>query len=751
MKSVDYLNWSLLVFHELDSTYESSKQLDILLESFTTSFVDNETDFKRVYISNKTLSGIILNSNENLEELVKFVRKTNPKIPIVVLTENGSSNIPLQILNSINLVINIFEDSISFLAGQIELEIERYLEAIKPVFFGKLMDYTQKFKYPWHTPGHAGGLMFMTNPIGKMMFDFYGENTLRSDLSISVPELGSLLDDEGPVKDAESNSARVFSADKTYYILNGTSSVNQVIWKGRVTKDNLAFVDRNCHKSLNYGMVITEAIPMYMIPRRNSLGIIGPVKLNEFTKEYINKIIEDNSKLTDEQKKQKIKMSALTNSTYDGLCYNVNKIKETLNNNVENLHFDEAWYAYAKFHPIYKDHYAMTESDNFIEHPPIFASHSTHKLLGAFSQASMLHVKDGTKDKVDFVVFDEAYLMYGSTSPQYSMIASLDVSTAMMDFSGKELMNETILNAIHFRKRIAKLNKEYASFNQWFFSLWQPEKVLYNGVLTNFEDVPDKYLLENQSCWTLDTDNNWHGFNDIEKNYVMLDPIKLTLKCPGLKVNGEYEDIGIPASILSNYIIDRGVVNEKTDTYSLLFLHSIGTTITKQEALIKVLMDFKKDFDKNTPLVEIFPDLVNSYPEKYSNKGLKDHCLDMHKYIIESKLLELMDKAFQIIPKQELTPAEASREVFRGNIEHVPVKDCMNRVAGVIVVPYPPGIPVLMGGEKIDENSKSILDFLLAREEFERVFPGYFSDIHGVEAFIDNDGVRRFHTMVIKN
>ena len=460
MKSIDYLNWSLLVFHELDSTYESSKQLDTLLESFATSFVDNKTDFKRVYSSNKALIGVVLNSDENLEELVKFVRKTNPKIPIIVLTEKDSSTIPLQVLNSINLVMNIFEDSIPFLTGQLEIEFEKYIKSIKPVFFGELMDYTQKFKYPWHTPGHAGGLMFMTNPIGKMMLDFYGENTLRADLSISVPELGSLLDDEGPVKDAENNSARVFSADKTYYILNGTSSVNQVIWKGRVTKDNLAFVDRNCHKSLNYGMVITEAIPMYMIPRRNSLGIIGPVKLNEFTKEYIDTMIAENSKLTTEQKKQKIKMSALTNSTYDGLCYNVNKIKETLNNNVENLHFDEAWYAYAKFHPIYKNHYAMTESDNFIEHPPIFASHSTHKLLGAFSQASMLHVKDGTKDKVDFVVFDEAYLMYGSTSPQYSMIASLDVSTAMMDFSGNELMDETILNAIHFRKRIAQLNKE---------------------------------------------------------------------------------------------------------------------------------------------------------------------------------------------------------------------------------------------------------------------------------------------------
>lgn len=751
MNSFSYLDWPLLVLHESGSTYESSEQLDILLECFNTSFVDNATDFKRIFSSDKAISGVVLYFNDELENIVKSIRKTNSKIPIFVITEDSLSEIPLQVLKQVNLVINIFEDTLTFLAGQIEVELERYIKSIKPIFFGQLMDYTQKFKYPWHTPGHAGGTMFLTNPIGKMMFDFYGENTFRADLSISVPELGSLLDDEGPVKDAENNSARVFSADKTYYILNGTSSVNQVVWKGRVTKDDLAFVDRNCHKSLNYGMVVTGAIPMYMIPRRNSLGIIGPVKLEEFTKEYIDEIIATNPALTPEQKKQKIKMSALTNSTYDGLCYNVNKIKESLNSNVLNLHFDEAWYAYAKFHPLYKDHYAMTDSDNAIDHPPIFASQSTHKLLGAFSQSSMLHAKNGTKDKIDFVVFNEAYLMYGSTSPQYSMIASLDVSTAMMDFAGEELMNETILNAIHFRKRIANLNKEYASLNEWFFSLWQPIKALYNGILTDFEDIPDEYLLKNQNCWTLDADNNWHGFEDIEENYVMLDPIKLTVKCPGLNVDGKYNEVGIPASILSNYIISKGVVNEKTDTYSLLFLHPIGTTVTKQEALIKALMDFKKDFDKNTPLTDIFPDLVNSFPEKYSNKGLKDHCLDMHIYIVESKLLDLMDKAFQIIPKQILTPAEASVEVFRGNIEHIPIKDCMNRTAGVIVVPYPPGIPVLMGGERIDDSSKPILDFLLAREEFERVFPGYYSDIHGIEAFVDSDGVRRFHTMVIKN
>ncbi len=746
------IKWPLLVAYDLNDKNEFNlftEYLEKILEEFDYIHVNDGCDLKNEFLSHQNISGVVLTCKDGLKNDIDMIRKNNSRVPIILLGDNNI-RVDLETLEKVDLVIDIYEDSICFLKGQIKKLLENYMAEIKPIFFGKLMDYVNEYKYPWHTPGHGGGVMFMKSPVGKMMLDFYGENTLRSDLSISVPELGSLLDDEGPVKDAESNSARVFSADKTYYVLNGTSSVNQIIWKGRVTKDNLAFVDRNCHKSLNYGMVITEAIPMYMVPRRNKLGIIGPVKLEEFTREYIEKAIENNPRLTDEQKQQKIKMSALTNSTYDGICYNVNKIKTLLNENVENLHFDEAWYAYAKFHPIYNEFYAMTDSNDKIEHPPIFASQSTHKLLGAFSQASMLHVKDGTKEKMDFISFDEAYLMYGSTSPQYSMIASLDVATTMMDFSGRQLMDDTLLKAIQFRKRMTKLYKEFEERGEWFFKLWQPEKVFYKCEMVDFEKIPDEYLLENQSCWTLESDNNWHGFENIEENYVMLDPIKLTLKCPGINIDGIYEELGIPATIVSNYMIKKGIVNEKTDTYTLLYLHPIGTTITKQEALIKGLLEFKKDFDLNRPLVEIFPELVKDNPGVYDNQGLKDHCLSMHKYIKDSRLLEYMDEAFEIIPKQELTPAEASREVFRGNIEHIAVKDCLDRVAAVIVVPYPPGIPVLMGGEKIDEKSKPILDFLLAREEFERVFPGYYSDIHGIEAFIDKDGVRRFHTMVIK-
>lgn len=743
------LNWPILILTDEEVSCEYKRKIESILEGKKIILIDNKKDFKRIYSSEKGIAGIILKT-EKFEELIEYIRKDNSKLPIILLEDEKTLNISIKCMEKVSAIINVFEDTTSFIKGRIDVLINSYINSIKPPFFGKLMDYIEEYKYPWHTPGHTGGTMFLTNPVGKMMFDFFGENTLRSDLSISVPELGSLLDDEGPVKEAEENSARVFSADKTYYILNGTSSVNQIIWKGRVTEGDLAFVDRNCHKSLNYGMVVSEAIPMYMIPRRNKMGIIGPVKLEEFTKEYIEKMIENNPKLTLEQKKNRIKMSALTNSTYDGLCYNVNKIKKNLNKNVENLHFDEAWYAYAKFHPIYKNHYAMTKSDDHIEHPPIFASQSTHKLLGAFSQASMLHVKDGTKNKMDFVTFNEAYLMYGSTSPQYSMIASLDVATGMMDLMGNRLMEETLLSAIAFRKKMAKLNKEFASKGDWFFNFWQPEKVKYKGNMIDIDEVPDEYLLSHQNCWVLSDDNNWHGFEDIEENYVMLDPIKLTLKCPGISITGEYEEIGIPATIVSNYITARGVVNEKTDTYSMLFLNPIGTTTTKQEALIKVLLDFKKDFDSNKPLIDVFPELVKSFTNEYKNLGLKDHCLKMHKYIEKSKLLEHMDRAFQVIPKQILTPSEASREVFRGNIEHKAIKDCMNEIAGVIVVPYPPGIPVLMGGEKIDEDSKAILDYLLEREEFERVFPGYYGDIHGIEAYEDKDGVRRFHTLIIK-
>lgn len=684
------------------------------------------------------------------DEFVHKMRERNKKIPILLMTDRlETESIPTGALGEINGCLWKNADTAEFIAGRIEIHLVEYIKSVFPVFFGELVKYAEEYKYAWHTPGHLGGQGFLRSPAGVAMYKFFGENTFRADLSISVPELGSLLDHEGVVGDAERNSARVFGADQTYYVLNGTSTVNQIVWRSQLVRDDIAFVDRNCHKSLNYAMVITEALPVYMVPRRNRRGIIGPVRLSEFSPESIHAKIQASKLIPDALKTHTVKMSALTNSTYDGVCYNVINIKSQLEKSVENLHFDEAWYAYARFNPMYKNHYGMADGSVKPDDPPIFCSQSTHKLLTAFSQASMLHIKDGGTVKINPDEFNESYMMHGSTSPQYNMIASLDVATQMMDDQGELLMHDIIREAVQLRKKVAELNREFKDKGSWFFDMWQPRMVEIDGRKVPFADADIDYLASHQKPWVMSADNNWHGFDDIEPDYVMLDPIKLTITTPGIDDAGVMADWGIPASILTNYLIDHNIVCEKTDYYSFLMLNSLGTTRAKQGTLLAELLKFKEAFDANLPLEQVFPGLVKNHPERYAGIGIKDHCVEMHRWIREHQLLDKMQDAFEVIPDQALKPADAYHEVVRRNVEYVRLDKMGGRIPAVMMVPYPPGIPIIMGGEILNDRARPIHDYLLARQAFENHFPGYEGDIHGVEREVVN-GKTCFKTLCVK-
>lgn len=717
-------------------------------------------DAEEVFRSRADLGVVIVDwelpdedSSENMKPqcLVSAIRTRNRDIPILLLTDKlETDQLPTDTLEMINGCLWKTADTVEFLAGRIEVHLLEYLKDVYPPFFGELVQYSEAYKYAWHTPGHLGGQGFLRSPAGVAMYKFFGENTFRSDLSISVPELGSLLDHSGVVGDAERNSARVFGADQTYYVLNGTSTVNQIIWRSQLVRDDIAFVDRNCHKSLNYAMVITDAIPVYMIPRRNKRGTIGPVRLSEFTPKSIRDKIQASTLIPKDRKNDTVKMSALTNSTYDGVCYNVVNIKQQLEKSVENLHFDEAWYAYACFSPMYEHHYGMTRDKRKEEDPPIFCSQSTHKLLTAFSQASMLHIRNGGSVKINPDEFNESYMMHGSTSPQYNMIASLDVATKMMDAQGEILMQDIIREAIQLRKKIAQIHRELsAKPDGWFFDLWQPKQVECRGKLVEFADADVDELASHQKPWVMSQDNNWHGFDDIEPDYIMLDPIKLTITTPGIHDDGKMDTWGIPASILTNYLIQKNIVCEKTDYYSFLMLNSLGTTRAKQGTLLAELLKFKELFDQNVPLASLFPDLIKNNPERYAGVGLRDHCVEMHKYIRDHKLLDKMQQAFEVIPNQALKPADAYHQVVRRNVEYVYLDDMMDRVPAVMMVPYPPGIPIIMGGEILNEIARPIFEYLVARQDFEREFPGYEGDIHGVERDVI-DGVCKFKTLCIK-
>ena len=188
-------------------------------------------------------------------QLISKMRKRHEHVPILLMAGpmglgTGMEAIPTEVFREINDCLWKTADTISFLAGRIAAHAEEYILSNYPPFFGALVKYAREYKFAWHTPGHMGGIGFLRSPAGVAFFKFFGENMFRSDLSVSVPELGSLLEHSGVAGDAEKNSARVFGADRTYYVLNGTSNVNQIIWRSQLVRDDIAFVDRNCHKSL---------------------------------------------------------------------------------------------------------------------------------------------------------------------------------------------------------------------------------------------------------------------------------------------------------------------------------------------------------------------------------------------------------------------------------------------------------------------------------------------------------------------
>jgi arginine decarboxylase len=498
---------------------------------------------------------------------------------------------------------------------------------------------------------------------------------------------------------------------------------------------------------------VTGAIPVYLMPSRNGYGIIGPVPAAQLSAQAIAGSVARNPLAPGAASQQPV-YAVVTNSTYDGLCYHAGRVVDLLGQSAPRVHFDEAWFAYARFHPLYRDRYAMRDRDphdrdphvrdphdrDTGRDPTIFATQSTHKLLAAFSQASMIHVRSSDRAPVEPSRFNEAYLMHASTSPFYPMIACLDVATAMMDGpGGLVLVDESIREAIHFRKRIVKLGRELAAGNHgrppWFFGVWQPEQIddPGSGATSSFTDAPDDLLASEPSCWVLEPRQPWHGFGELDSGYCMLDPVKVTLTTPGIDVAGHLAETEIPAPVVASYLDGRRVEVEKTGDYTLLVLFSIGTTKGKWGTLLEGLLSFKRAYDEGRTIAEAIPDLAAAHPGRYDGMTLRELCDQMHGEIRDRHASELLDQAFGEIPVPATTPAGAYRCLVRGDTEKVPVSQMAGRAAAVMVVPYPPGIPVLMPGERAGTSEGPVLRYLLALQALDARFPGFTHDVHGVE------------------
>ena len=673
----------------------------------------------------------------NLRNFIEEVRRKNADVPIYVYGETKTSrHLPNDILRELHGFIHMFEDTPEFVARHIIREAKSYLESVQPPFFKALLDYAEDGSYSWHCPGHSGGVAFLKSPVGQMYHQFYGENMLRADVCNAVEELGQLLDHNGAIGESERNAARIFNADHCFFVTNGTSTSNKIVWHHTVAPDDVVVVDRNCHKSVLHSIIMTGAVPVFLKPTRNHYGIIGPIPKSEFEPATIQAKIKANPLLKGvDAKKVKPRVLTLTQSTYDGVLYNTETIKNMLDGYVANLHFDEAWLPHAAFNPFYGTYHAMGKKRERPMHSVVYATQSIHKLLAGISQASHVLVQDSQKTKLDRHLFNEAYLMHTSTSPQYSIIASCDVAAAMMEPpGGTALVEESIAEALDFRRAMRKVDDEYGK--DWWFKVWGPDELVEDGI-----GRADSWIIKGKG-----KSSKWHGFGNLADGFNMLDPIKATIVTPGLDLNGKFDKTGIPASIVTKFLAEHGVIVEKTGLYSFFIMFTIGITKGRWNSLLTALQQFKDDYDRNQPMWRILPEFCQKH-RAYERMGLRDLCQHVHTLYAKYDIARLTTEMYLSDLTPAMKPSDAYAQIAHRNTERVPVDDLLGRITTSLVTPYPPGIPLLIPGEVFN---KKIVDYLKFAREFNLQCPGFETDIHGLVEEVGEDGVKRYYADCVK-
>jgi arginine/lysine/ornithine decarboxylase len=661
----------------------------------------------------------------NLRKFIEEIRFKNSEIPIYLYGETRTSqHLPNDILRELHGFIHMFEDTPEFVARHIVREAKSYLDGVAPPFFRALVDYAQDGSYSWHCPGHSGGVAFLKSPAGRMFHQFFGENMLRADVCNAVEELGQLLDHTGPVAASEKNAARIFNADHCFFVTNGTSTSNKMVWHHTVAPGDVVVVDRNCHKSILHAIVMTGSIPVFLRPTRNHYGIIGPIAQSEFQRQAIQKKIAANPLLAGvDPKSIKPRILTLTQSTYDGVLYNTETIKHALDGYIDTLHFDEAWLPHAAFHKFYGSFHSMGKNRPRPKNQLVFSTQSTHKLLAGLSQASQVLVQDAQNQKLDRHLFNEAYLMHSSTSPQYAIIASCDVSAAMMEApGGRALVEESILESLDFRRAMRKVEGEFGK--DWWFKVWGPDKLAPEGIGTS-------------SDWILKANAKWHGFGNLAEGFNLLDPIKCTIITPGLDMSGKFAPTGIPAAIVTKFLVEHGVVVEKTGLYSFFIMFTIGITKGRWNTLVTALQQFKDDFDRNQPMWKIMPEFCAQHP-RYERVGLRDLSQQIHEFYARDDIARLVTDMYLSDIQPAMKPSDAFACIAHGKTERVEIDQLEGRVSTSLLTPYPPGIPLLIPGERFN---KKIVDFLRFTRAFNKRFPGFDTDVHGLIATTELQGV----------
>lgn len=713
---------------------------------------------------------------EGAKGLVRAVRELGFRTPIWALADSHRiSDLPVVGgLGEVEGYIYLGQQSPVFYAKQVTASIVKYGLSLLPPFFGKLMAYDGKATIAFDCPGHQGGQFYRKSPPGQLFFKHFGEAIFRNDLCNADVELGDLLIHEGAADEAQAHAAAVFGADRSYFVLNGTSTSNKIVTGAMLRRGDLVLFDRNNHKSLHQGALVQAgAIPVFLPTARNAFGMIGAVDWDAWDETALREQIRRSPRLEDKARAdapRPFRLACIQLATYDGTVYNVRKVLQKIGHLCDYVLWDEAWIGYNAFHPLYRDHSPMRIEQLDADAPGLFSTQSVHKQGAGFSQASQIHKRDehlrGQKRHVDHKRFNESFLQHVSTSPFYPLFASLDVNAKIHEGkAGEMLWDRCIELGIETRKKLRQFGLHYAATGRdaeerWFFDPFVPDRVTVRGsahaadaIDVPWESLPTELLKREQQCWDFHPDARWHGYAGMVPGYAMVDPNKLMLLTPGIdRATGAYLDFGVPATVVANYLREQRVVPEKCDLNSILFLMTPAEDESKLNSLIAKLVKFKNLWDADAPLQEVLPSLYAAHSERYAGYSIRQVCREMHAFYRSANIKELQRQCFResSFPELAMLPQDAYRALVANDVDYLPLEQCQGRISATLALIYPPGIGVVVPGERWDTRAQPMLDYFRAFEESFNRFPGFNYEVQGV--FQERiDGRIVFHTYVVRN
>lgn len=672
--------------------------------------------------------------NESDIEIINDIDDTKFGISIFVLAE--TENINNEIEKKVYKIIHINELNEEEFSEELNRVADKYEEEMLPPFFDVLSEYSRRGNLQFACPGHQGGQYFVKHPAGRAMYEFFGENIFKSDICNADVDLGDLLIHEGPAMSAQAYAAKVYNADKTYFVMNGTSTSNSVVINAIVSPGDLVLFDRNNHKSIyNSALVSSAGKPVYLETSRNPFGFIGGIDAHCFNEEYLR---SEAAKVDSEKAKEKrpFRLAVIQLGTYDGTIYNAKQVVDKIGHLCDYILFDSAWVGYEQFIPMMRDCSPLL-LDLKSEDPGILVTQSIHKQQAGFSQTSQIHKKDshlrGQKRYVDHKRFNNAYMLYASTSPFYPLFAALDVNARMQDGeAGRKLWADCIKVGVEARKDVLERCELLKPFI--------PPMV--NGKL--WQDYSTEQISNNIEFFKFHPGEKWHSFEGYGENQYFVDPNKFMLTTPGINVEtGEYEDFGIPATILANYLRDHRVVPEKNDLNSILFLLTPAESTSKMKGLVDHLVRFENLINEDAPLSEVLPKLYDKYEERYKGYTIRRLCQEMHDFYKKNDAKTYQKLLFRrdSFPEYVMNPNEANIELKRNNAKLVPLSNIVGEIALEGALPYPPGVFCVVPGERWNVVAKKYFSIL---EEGINRFPGFAPEIQGVYLEKEDGKVRAY-------